>query len=346
MQKIILKNGVFFLVQFLCFYGIGKSTSFMERVYMPFVFKPLNALLATITKPFPFSVGLLFWYLAIGFMIIFFAKKFVKKHPNRWTYLLSTINVVFCIYMLTWGLLYSRPSLPDLLGIETAPIQTHELDSLCKELVKATNATREALANKNLEDTDYEAIFKQAEQAYKSKSEAQFFFTLPNPNLKKASGSTLLSYLNTGGIYNFMTAEANVNTNNLSFEVPFTAYHELAHQAGFASEDEANYIAYLTCKSHPDPLFKYAANYAIVFRATNLLALRDSTAAKEYLGQLNPLVQQDRKQEYARWLQYQNGFQKYISGPFYDLFLKSNGEIDGESSYDKVIDLILAEKRK
>ncbi len=333
------------MAQFLCFYALGKSSIFMEQVYMPFVFKPINVFLVAISKPFGFSLGLVFWYLAILILLVYFTRKFIQKHQNRWPILLISVNVLYLVYMLEWGMLYNRPSLPNLLGFESAQIKTQELDSLCKELVLATNATRQVLANKNLENTDYESIFTQAEHAYVFRSDAQKLFTLQNPNLKKASGSTLLSYLNTGGIYNFMTAEANVNTQNLGFETPFTACHELAHQAGFASEDEANYIAYSTCKTHPDPLFRYAANYGLVFRAINLLHLRDSTAAKQYQKQLHTLVKQDRNLEYERWLHYQNGFQKYVSGPFYDLFLKSNGEIDGENSYDKVIDLVLAEKR-
>jgi Protein of unknown function (DUF3810) len=345
------KNESFYLalflpIQVIAFYFLSKNTAFIERFYVLLVFKNLRDFWANITCHFSFSIGLIMVPILFLGLFIYLFKKFKTKNKNRWYTLLTTCSLLYFMYMLHWGFLYDRTPLTDLLDLEKSEIKTYELDSLCKELVIETNSNRDKLTDDQLIETDFDVIFKKSKSAYLAYYKTNQLFGLANPNLKKATGSTLMSYLSTGGMYNFLSAEANVNTHNLSFETPFTATHELAHQAGFASEDEANYIAYLTCKNNSDTLFQYSATYGVVFRALNLLYLKDSTAAKSYSEKLNLKVKADRKRERAEWEKYQNPFQKYVSGPFYDLFLKSNGEIDGANSYDKVIDLILAEKRK
>jgi Protein of unknown function (DUF3810) len=345
-KKISFYLAFFLPIQMIGSYFLSKNTAFIERFYVPFVFKNLSSFWSTITCQIPFSIGLILVPIIFSGIAFYLFKQFRLKHKNRWQNLLGTISIMYFVYLLHWGFLYNRVPLPALLGFETSQIQSDELDSLCNELVNNTNNIRSKIPDKQLLKENHEIVFKKSKNAYLAYYNNKELYGLANPNLKKATGSTLLSYLNTAGIYNFLSAEANVNSHSLSFEMPFTATHELAHQAGFASEDEANYIAYLTCKNSSDSLFQYSANYGIVFRAINLLYLKDSTAAKLYSHKLNTQVKADRKREYAEWEKYRNPFQKYISGPFYDLFLKSNGEIDGADSYDKVIDLILAEKRK
>src|SRR5690554_7630473 len=46
---------------------------------------------------------------------------------------------------------------------------------------------------------------------------------------------------------------------------PFTACHELAHQAGIGFEDEANYIGFVLARQSDDALFRYSAYYATVW---------------------------------------------------------------------------------
>jgi Protein of unknown function (DUF3810) len=337
---------LFLPIQIIGSYFLSQNTTFIERFYVPYVFKNLRTFWATITSNFSFSIGLIlvpFLLLALFYSLF---KKFKTPQSSPWQQLFASISILYFVYLLHWGFLYNRTPLPDLLGFEKSETSVADLDSLCHELVLKTNEKRSKISDNQLLDTNFEQVFEKSKAAYQQYYITNSLFGLANPNLKKAAGSTFLSYLSTAGIYNFLSAEANVNTNSLSFELPFIATHELAHQAGFASEDEANYIAYITCKNSSDPIFQYSANYGVVFRAINLLGLKDSTAAKSYASKLNNQVRADRMREKTEWEKYRNPFQKYIAGPFYDLFLKSNGEIDGANSYDKVIDLILAEKRK
>src|SRR5207237_4159011 len=88
---------------------------------------------------------------------------------------------------------------------------------------------------------------------------------LPVPRVggrpKEVVLSPLMSYLGIAGIFIPFTGEANVNATLPDCEIPFTACHELAHQRGYAREDEANYIAYRACRAHPDRDFRYSGPF-------------------------------------------------------------------------------------
>ena len=84
-----------------------------------------------------------------------------------------------------------------------------------------------------------------------------------------------MSYTNITGIYSPFTAEANVNVSVPKSTLLFTTMHEMAHQRGFASENEANFIAYLTCIAHPDVDFQYSGYLNALNYVNRALALVD-----------------------------------------------------------------------
>ena len=248
--------------------------------------------------------------------------------------------------MLTWGLAYHKMPLEKLMGLNTQNIKNQEVVDLCKELIDSTNKKRSLLSDTQIHKSSYEDIFKYAPAAYTNLRGRFHFLDYKNPSIKKAAGSDLLAYMSTSGIYMFPSGEANINTNNVLYDVPYVTTHEMAHQLGFASEDEANFLAYLACRNYPNPLFQYSAYYGTVFRALNKVWEIDSTLSKELYAKLDPKVIADREKEKVVWMKFRNPIQKYIVSPFYDIFLKSNGQEEGSRSYDLVLDLMVAERRK
>lgn len=293
-----------------------------------------------ISSIFSFSIGLVIWYI-LGIYLIYKTIKLLKsKNKNfkiAFEKTFKTLNIIYPIYMLMWGLAYYQSPLATKLNFNISNIKTSELEGLCKDLIFKTNTERSLLPDSIL--PAFENTISIAKTSAKN-------INFPHPVLKIAAGSTLLSYMNTGGIYNFMSGEANVNATTLAFELPFTSMHELAHQQGYASEDEANFMAYTSCKNHKDPLFRYSANYGIVFTAINRLWAVDSTLAKSYYENLSPQVKKDRWLDKEHWKKYQNPVDTYIVRPFYNQFLKSNGQEDGTNSYNKVLELLIGEQRK
>lgn len=338
--------------QVVLFKILTKNPEWIEYNYINLVFRNLSRFLRILTSPFNFSIGLILVYMVSVALIWWLFKSLNLIHKRRLNFKQFLINIlaffspVYLFYMLTWGLAYHKKPLDELMNLNKANISDSEIIALTESLIERINASRKIVNQDSLENFTLEKVFKQAPLGYHQLRSKFSFLSYQNSSLKKATGSTLLAYMGTSGIYMFPTGEANINTHNVLYEAPFVCSHEMAHQLGFASEDEANFLAYLACKNHPNPIFRYSANYGLVFRALNKVWEIDSTLSKRLFNKLDPLVIKDIEKEKAVWKKFRNPIQKYIIAPFYDLFLKSNGIKEGSRSYDLVVDLLVAEKRK
>lgn len=330
-------------VQLLFFYLLKKNTVAIEKYYIPYVFEPVSGILRSFSSIFPFSLGLILSYLAVIYLLVKLFTFRKKKAKEAFIQCLTLLSPLYFYYQITWGLLYYREPLSQKLGYDETPATTEELHALCQDLVKQTNFTRAQIRDEQLSALSYSQAFHQAPPLYTNLNLP--FLTYRNPSIKIAAGSPLLAYMGTSGIYTFWTGEANINSINVEADLPGVTLHEMAHQMGIASEDEANYCAWLAGKNAENPLFEYSAYYHVVWRALRRLNTVDSTAAKKLYTELDSAVIRDARKDQMRWEKYRNPVQSKLIAPFYNLFLKANGSEYGIMSYDRVIDLILYERR-
>lgn len=336
------------IIQIIAFKLISKNTDFIEGYIVPYVFTPLARSLRFLTAPFPFSIGSILYMLLTVWLVYHLGKQvfLISKKKRKLTDLLIStlawLSPIYLLYMVLWGFLYYRLPVAALLQYDTTPITTEELKELCVDLVESTNATRKELTQVEIDTATFDWMKNEAIKGYSTQSH----FTYKTPSVKQATGSALLAYMGTAGVYTFFSGEANVNSILANHDVPEVTLHEMAHQLGYASEDEANYIAWLVGKNHPERLFRYSANYNVVWRSLNRLWNVDSTAANQLYRQLDSTVYHDSEIAMARWKPYRNLVQEYVISPFYNFFLKANGQEYGSMSYDMVVDLLIYERRK
>lgn len=352
MKKLSLRTlGLITLpLQLLLFRFLCTQTQWIETVFVPGLFYPLTRLFRLITGWVPFSVGLVLIYLLAVLLLVLLIRNIrqvirgERLLKDALLSLLAWSSPAFLFYTVTWGLLYYRQPVSTLLQYDTSPATVQELRQLCEDLVEETNHTRRQLTDSAIYEVSALTLLEKAPLAY---SHARLpFLNYSTPSIKMATGSGLLAYMGTSGIYTFWSGEAHVNRINTPTDLPAVTLHEMAHQMGFASEDEANYMAWLTGKDFPDPLFQYSARYSVIWRSLRRLRNIDSTYAHTLYSRLDPAVYRDAEIENARWDPYRNVAQKYVITPFYNLFLKANGREYGVMSYDHVIDLIIYERRK
>ena len=161
---------------------------------------------------------------------------------------------------------------------------------------------------------------------------------------KKVIVPQLMSYLGIGGIYFPFTGEANVNMHQPAPFLPATICHEMAHQNGFAREDEANYLGYLACRLHPDPAFRYSGTLSALRVSMGTLRQLDSLAFRELRELYSPGLVRDLKATYAYWEKYEGPMEE-LSEQVNNLFLRANRQEDGILSYNRMLDLLLGEFR-
>jgi hypothetical protein len=119
----------------------------------------------------------------------------------------------------------------------------------------------------------------------------------------------------------------------------------MAHQLGYASESEANFVGFLTATHSNNPSFVYSVYFDMFMSANGELFEQDFFSAYLNLMQLNSLVKRDRKTYRDYVLGKQNNMQPIMSR-IYDQYLKANQQKKGIKSYNEVIGWLIAYKKK
>jgi hypothetical protein len=137
----------------------------------------------------------------------------------------------------------------------------------------------------------------------------------------------------TSGFINPLTLNVAMASDLLWFERPFDLAHEWSHDAAYAREDEANYLAILTCLRSGDPAVQYSGWFELFL----YLPQRRRYAHREFV----PLVWRDFAALRIRNERHINVMLAHWSWRTYNAYLKSNRIASGVANYDEVTRLML-----
>ncbi len=303
----------------------------------------------------PISFGDLFY----GFLIFVVLFKTIKliialiKKEVSWGFFIDGIKqflffilFVYCFFNLFWGLNYDRKGIATQLKLDVKETSLEDLDSLTTILLKRLNeqavmvdTTQRIILKKK------KNLFNESYRAYDSAAKQFSFLQIENKSVKPSLFSYAGNILGFQGYYNPFSGEAQVNTTVPVFLQPFISCHEIAHQLGYAKENEANFVGYLACKSHPSNLFKYSAYFDLFYYAISEMRLKDSNMAKSFIKDLHPRVIKDNQAMIQFYKKYKNPVEPYIT-EMYDQYLRYNRQPTGKRSYSRVVTWLVAYQKK
>jgi hypothetical protein len=304
----------------------------------------------------PFSLGeaflllfllFLLWKLVKILVILLGTKKYRQSYTRRYLINgLAFVSIIYLAFILLWGVNYNRLSFARIANLDVQPATTEELAEVCGILIDRTNELRLQI------DVDEDGVMQAASGKAGILQRAGAGYEKAaaiHPELGGTYGqpkgiwlSEPMSYLGLTGVYCPFTGEANVNMAVPDALLPAVASHEMAHQRGFAREDEANYIAYLTCTLNPDPDFRYSGNLLAVIIAMNMLETYDPERYLQLQAKYSDGVKQDLNFYSLFWKEHASPAGE-LSDAANDLYLKSNRQYDGVYSYNRMVDLLIAE---
>lgn len=157
-------------------------------------------------------------------------------------------------------------------------------------------------------------------------------------------GGTLLQ-LGATGIYIPFINEGQIDGALVPTNRVFTYAHEMAHANGFGDEGTANFIAYLTCESAENPAIRYAGRLDYWFDVMGQLRQVAPEAYEAYRSRLPAGMEADILAIRAVYEQYP-GFFPQMSRWIYDRFLKGQGVEEGIRSYSRVVNLVMAWRKR
>jgi hypothetical protein len=337
--------------------GAAAHPDVVERLYARGVYPPVARLLSLATGFIPFSLaellaaaGVLAVLAAVGRLLWSARKRPRGRGALRGVARLALASaVVVLAFDVLWGYNYERAPVSAMLGYDLAPGPPDDLAALSRDLLAQSVSIREGLPEDEagalrLRDGRQGAL-KRSTLGYEALAAAG---TLPLPALTAPPKLVLLSpwmsYLGISGIFIPFTCEANVNGTVPDWEMPFTAAHELAHQRGFAREDEANYVGYLACLAHPDRDFQYSGAFRAALYTLGALARADRKAYGELRAGLAVPLRRDLAALFAWQRRYESRLGD-VQDRVNDAYLKTQGQADGVQSYGRMVDLLLAERR-
>ena len=328
----------------------------VERWYSNGLYPQISRVQRVMFGWVPFSVGDIIYlgvgiWLLIGFVRLI--KRLVRRQADK-AYLLTCLRkiVFFCllVYVLfngLWGLNYNRLDIADQLELEVHPYTTVELTRLLQGVSDRLAVMDSVRLTDRGQLRHHRALFEKAIDAYQRRGAENPLFSYNHPSIKASLFSYLGDYIGFLGYYNPFTGEAQVNTTVPVFTQPFTACHEIAHQMGYAKENEANLMGYLTIRGwgETSPAFEYSANLEIYMYAAKELYLRDSTLYRPFRAQQRPGLKHDIRELQAFNRRYTNPVSPFI-WIAYGHYLQANRQPQGIRTYSEVLAWLIAYENK
>lgn len=332
-------------LQYLLFRVMHGHPQLVEDLYSNGIYLWISALLRWMYHLIPFSVGDLL-YALLGIWLVQFAVVAVRKvfrgdAPLQYLKkeLLNAgalLSVLYGCFLLFWGFNYLRQPLEVQLQRSAPEYSDEDLLQTTQWLAGQLYELHDSgllLSDAPLHDESRDATMTYAQNLPAGQ--------MKNLHIKKSLFSKLIRYQGVSGYYNPFTAEAQYDNSYPNFSKPFVICHELAHQLGYAFENEANYIGFRACLTSDLPALKYAGLLSAFRYCYNELYFRNSSLAKGVMEKVHPGVK-------AHLLELRNYYKDYrgllnkISSVFYDNYLKLN-QTDGLKSYNYVVSLIVSD---
>lgn len=301
----------------------------------------------------PFAIGE--WVYI--FLIIILIYKLLKwllelkneiKKPFFWKNVLYSwshrLAILYVLFQLVWGLNYQKNSPAMDFGLQVPSQYTEaQMDSLSLNYIGQLNETRAKLDS--LTHPLFDSVITRAIKAYRLAALTYPFLEYTHPNIKRATYPRLGDKVGYLAFYQPLTTEAIIRGDLPFYTLPFTICHEMAHQLGYASESEANFIAYQVALTSEDLLLKYSmllqmftysqqAQLALIAKRNDFDAWKKIAARNKQL--LSPLVIEDRKKIRA-FFQERMGERIPGTEKLYDQFLIWNQQAKGIESYNDVL---------
>ena len=337
---------IFLILQIFILKIVRFFPETVERFYSNGFYVYLSKFSRIVLGKIPFSIGDCIYFILIVFALKWFwknRKSWKQEWKNNLLKILSVLSMFYFFFHFLWALNYYREPLFEKMSIERDYTDA-DLLAFTKKLIAKTNAIKSQIAkNDSLKVVfpySQNQVFEMNQNGYKNLANEYNFFTYSHSSIKKSLFSLPLTYMGFGGYLNPFTNEAQVNYLGPMYSFPMTTNHEMAHQMGYASESECNFIGFLSSIKNDDLYIQYSG-YSMALRyCLGNWQVRDEKVLEQLLKTVNPGILKNYKESRDFWEAYQTPIETGFHA-LYDRYLKINQQKDGMDSYSKFVNLMV-----
>lgn len=347
-KKFLIYLNLLLVIQVLFVEFISNYPAIIEKYYSNGIYPFTSNFLRILFGWIPFSIGDLF----IGVIVFGFLRWLYKLIKNKFKdykikllTLTAYISLIYSCFYWFWGFNYFREPLATNLGLKQHKYTTEQLTTVAHKITLDFNTVHLKLVKNDslilVNPYNQHEMYLKSMAGYQNLSKSYPQLAYQYKSVKSSLMSLVQTYNGTSGYLNPLTGEAQVNDRIPKTGYPTTICHEMAHQIGFAAENEANFIGYLAALSNDDLYFKYAAYRMAFGYLINELRRHNKENFNSVIKTVNKGILKDFRASSQFWDQYKNPIEPLIKKG-YNSYLKANKQSKGIQSYNYVVDLIIS----
>ncbi|HWQ98238.1 MAG TPA: DUF3810 domain-containing protein [Clostridia bacterium] len=337
---------------------LSGKTAWIERVYSEGIYPWIRRLISAVTRVVPFSIAEFLLYgivLAIALLLLIrliqllFARNGFARLMRSLASILLAGGIVLNLFYVTWGFNYFREPLAQRMELTITSRSVDELEAFVRKTASQARELRATL-HENADgvfepEESRGTLFLSLRDAYTMLHDEIPVIPGNPTRAKQIFWSQGLSWQGISGIYIGLTAEPNVNVDQPPLLVYQAAAHEMAHQTGIASENEAELVGYLACIRSNDPNIRYSGLAYALIVAGNALYAADSARYLALTDTYGDAIWRDLSAYSVYWKAF-SGEIRESADKRNDAYLKHNSQPSGIKSYGEAVDLLLAYEAK
>lgn len=329
-----------------------RDPDLVEGLYVGEVFPRVRVILLALTSRSPVSVAETLLLSIVSLGTVWGVAVMVALRAGRCRLRDVTIRGARCLlwlaplylaFLLLWGFHYARVPLIERLGLDASPPRQAELERLAERMVA------EAMIWRAQAVEDANGVFRLRDgRASLTAGIREIIEGNPDPLLpgplpvlRMAWLSPILSALGISGIYIPFTGEPHINAQVPEAHLPCVACHEVAHAAGHAGEDEANFMAWWACARSPRADFRYSGALVALEYLLGALAADDPQGAAARVEGLPAPIRRDLRAAWEFWRRHESLLSRAATD-VNDAYLRAQGEPGGVHSYGEMVTLLVA----
>ena len=310
----------------------------VEEYYSEFIYQYIFKFYSMLFSGFSIAIGDLLVLLALISSIIYFIF-FFRFKINDFINVFVVISITIFLFYSLWGLNYFKT--PLLSKLDIGEIKYESLQTTLDQLIDDVNEAHLLLGDEDSTLENLEFDKEKIISELKLDNIKKFDKISTTKFAKKSIIPKIFLYQGVSGYINPFTLEAIVVEEIPSIDFSITVLHEQAHQLGYAAEEDANFLAFISSINNQDPLIKYSGYVFGLSYLLNEIQINHNDDLSSFTDKINSGIIEDINSRRKFWQKYSNNIINSLQNVLYDFYLKSNNQKAGIASYSRIVNHII-----
>ena len=310
----------------------------VEEYYSEFIYQYIFKFYSMLFSGFSIAIGDLLVLLALISSIIYFIF-FFRFKINDFINVFAVISITIFLFYSLWGLNYFKT--PLLSKLDIGEIKYESLQTTLDRLIDDANEAHLLLGDEDSTLENLEFDKEEIISELKLDNIKKFDKISTTKFAKKSIIPKIFLYQGVSGYINPFTLEAIVVEEIPSIDFSITVLHEQAHQLGYAAEEDANFLAFISSINNQDPLIKYSGYVFGLSYLLNEIQINHNDDLSSFTDKINSGIIEDINSRRKFWQKYSNNIINSLQNVLYDFYLKSNNQKAGIASYSRIVNHII-----